>query len=66
MPRATTARGRHAHESLADALCFSRNQEFLYAEKAVQEMADGCNRLIRNAIICWNYLYLSQQLSQRG
>ena len=26
-----------------------------------QEMAAGCNRLIRNAIICWNYLYLSQR-----
>ena len=48
----------------ADAICFSRNQEFLYAEKTEQEMADGCNRLIRNAIICWNYLYLSQRLAQ--
>ena len=48
----------------ADAICFSRNQEFLYAEKAEQEMADGCNRLIRNAIICWNYLYLSQRLAE--
>jgi hypothetical protein len=27
-----------------------------------QERAAGCNRLIRNAIICWNYLYLSQLL----
>ena len=48
----------------ADAICFGRNQEFLYAEKAEQEMADGCNRLIRNAIICWNYLYLSQRLAE--
>ena len=50
----------------ADAICFSRNQEFLYAEKTEQEMADGCNRLIRNAIICWNYLYLSQMLAQEA
>ena len=27
-------------------------------------MATGCNRLIRNAIICWNYLYLSQRLAE--
>jgi hypothetical protein len=27
-------------------------------------MAAGCNRLIRNAIICWNYLYLSQRLAE--
>lgn len=50
----------------ADAICFSRNQEFRYAEKAEQEMADGCNRLIRNAIICWNYLYLSQLLAEEA
>jgi len=25
-------------------------------------LAEGCRRLIKNAIICWNYLYLSQQL----
>jgi TnpA family transposase len=48
----------------ADAICFSKSQEFLVAEKAEQEMADGCNRLIRNAIICWNYLYLSQRLAE--
>jgi Tn3 transposase DDE domain len=27
-------------------------------------MATRCNRLIRNAIICWNYLYLSQRLAE--
>ena len=26
-------------------------------------MAEGCNRLIRNAIICWNYLYVSLLLA---
>jgi TnpA family transposase len=50
----------------ADAVCFSRSQEFRSAEKAEQEMADGCNRLIRNAIICWNYLYLSQVLAEEA
>jgi hypothetical protein len=27
-------------------------------------IADACRRLIRNSVLCWNYLYLSQQLSQ--
>ena len=36
----------------------------MYAEKVEQELSDGCNRLIRNAIICWNYLYLSQRLAE--
>ena len=28
-------------------------------------MAEGCRRLIKNAIICWNYLYLSQTIVQQ-
>lgn len=48
----------------ANAVSFSRNQEFLYIERTEQEIAYACNRLIRNAIICWNYLYLSQLLAR--
>jgi len=58
-------KGENANR-FADAICFSRNQEFMYAEKVEQEMAEGCNRLIRNAIICWNYLYLSQLFAEEG
>jgi hypothetical protein len=32
-------------------------QEFLQAEKDDQELAEACKRLIKNCIICWNYLY---------
>ena len=56
-------KGENANR-FADAICFGRNQEFLHAEKLEHEMAAGCNRLIRNAIICWNYLYLSQRLAE--
>lgn len=56
-------KGENANR-FVEAICFSRTQEFPYAEKAEQEIADGCNRLIRNAIICWNYLYLSQVLAE--
>jgi hypothetical protein len=34
-----------------------------FAEKE-QDIADACRRLVRNAAMCWNYLYLSQRLSQ--
>ena len=34
-----------------------------YAEKSGQEIAEGCNRLIRNSIICRNYLYLTQKIT---
>ena len=27
-------------------------------------MAEACKRLIKNCIICWNYLYLSQKLEE--
>ena len=26
-------------------------------------MAEACKRLIKNCIICWNYLYLSQKFA---
>jgi hypothetical protein len=34
-----------------------------YGEKEDQEIAEGCRRLIKNAAICWNYLYLSRELA---
>ena len=48
------------------AVAFGNNQEFLYAEKVEQEIAEGCRRLIKNAIICWNYLYLSQKIADES
>jgi TnpA family transposase len=46
------------------ALAFGNNQEFLSGEKVEQEIADSCRRLIQNAIICWNYLYLTQKIAE--
>lgn len=46
------------------AISFGNNQEFLYGEKVEQEIAEGCRRLIKNAIICWNYLFLSQKIAE--
>ena len=39
------------------------NNELLYGEKMEQEIAEGCKRLIKNSIICWNYLFLSQRIA---
>jgi hypothetical protein len=33
-------------------------------ENEHQEMAEDCKRLIKNCIICWNCLYLSQKLEE--
>ena len=45
-------------------MSFGNNQEFLYGETVEQEIAEGCRRLIKNAIICWNYLYLTQKIAE--
>jgi TnpA family transposase len=44
------------------AVLFSNNQELKEATKEEQEIVIACKVLIQNAIILWNYLYLSQVL----
>lgn len=48
----------------ARAISFGNNQECLYGDKVEQEIAEGCRRLIKNTIICWNYLYLTQKIAE--
>lgn len=48
------------------AVSFGNNQEFLHGEKVEQDIAENCRRLIKNAIICWNYLYLTQKIAEAG
>jgi len=55
----------HVHR-FTRAVSVGNPREFLQAEKEDQEMAEACKRLIKNCIICWNYLYLSQQLGEIG
>lgn len=44
------------------AVAVGSPREFMQAEKEEQEIAESCNRLIKNCIICWNYLYLTHKL----
>ena len=44
------------------AIAVGNPREYIHAEKEEQETAETCNRLIKNAIICWNYLYLTHKL----
>ena len=46
------------------AVSFGHSHEFIQGEKEDQEIAEACRRLIKNAIICWNYLYLSRILAE--
>jgi TnpA family transposase len=42
------------------AILFSNNQEFKQWGKEEQEITVACMALIQNAILLWNYLYISQ------
>jgi len=44
------------------AVFHGNNREFQQSTKEEQLIAEGSKRLIENAIICWNYLYLSQRV----
>ena len=53
---------RRYRKMVLDHLGFGNNQAFAQGEKSEQEIAETCRRLIKNAIICWNYLYASKRL----
>ena len=53
----------HVHR-FTRAISVGNPREFLQAEEEDQELEEACKRLIKNCIICWNYLYLSQKLEE--
>jgi hypothetical protein len=46
------------------AIAVGNPREFSDGDKEEQEIAETCNRLIKNAIVCWNYLLLEHRLNQ--
>ena len=52
-------KSENAHK-FEGAIFYANNQEFQQSTFGEQLIAEGCKRLLENAIICWNYLYLSQ------
>jgi TnpA family transposase len=46
------------------AVAVGNPREYSQTEKEEQEIAEACNRLIKNSIICWNYLYLARQVKK--
>ena len=48
----------------ARAVAVGSPRDYVQTEKEEQEIAEGCNRLIKNSIICWNYLYMERQLEK--
>ncbi len=48
----------------SNAVTVGNNQEFLHGEGIEQQIADGCRRLIKNSIVCWNYVFVSQLIAR--
>jgi TnpA family transposase len=46
------------------AVAVGNPREFVNGEKENQEISESCNRLIKNSIICWNYMYLEKKLQK--
>ena len=44
------------------AVFFGNNSEFQVATIEEQNIANNCKRLIQNAVILWNYLYMSKKI----
>ena len=50
----------------SDAVFFADNREFKYSSKEEQDLATACKVLIQNAIVLWNYLYVSNLLANNA
>jgi TnpA family transposase len=48
---------------LSKAISLGNDHAFLQGNKEDQDIAEGCRRLIKNSIMCWNYLYLSKKIA---
>ena len=43
----------------SSAIRFANNGEFIFPTRQEQLIAESCTRLIKNSIICWNYMFLT-------
>lgn len=46
------------------AVFFNNGGEMIFLTRREQLQAEACKNLIKNAIICWNYLYLTRLIQQ--
>ena len=51
---------------LSKAISLGNDHAFLQGEKEEQNIAEGCRRLIKNSIVCWNYLYLFKEIQEEN
>jgi TnpA family transposase len=51
-----------ASQKLSRAICIGNNQELTGEDFEDLEVGEVSRRLIKNAIACWNYLYLTKKI----
>lgn len=47
---------------LSFAVFFANGGEMIFLTRPEQQIAEACKRLIKNSIVCWNYLYLTRKV----
>ena len=48
----------------SSAVFFANGGEMIFLERKQQRISEACKTLIKNAVICWNYLYLTRKVQQ--
>jgi len=46
------------------AVCFFNSGKLIFLHRNEQQLSQAATRLIKNTIICWNYLYLEERLNR--
>jgi TnpA family transposase len=53
-----------ASNRFSNAIAFANGGEMIFLTRTEQQIANACKNLIKNVIICWNYMYLTRQVQQ--
>lgn len=51
-------------QRFSSAVFFANGGEMIFLTRKEQQIAEACKTLIKNAIICWNYLYLTRKIQR--
>ena len=49
---------------LSSAVFFANGGEMIFLTRPEQQIVEASKRLIKNSIICWNYLYLTRKIQR--
>ena len=59
-----SANAIEASNRFSNAIFFANGGEMIFLTRTEQQIANACKNLIKNAIICWNYLFLTRKVQQ--